>query len=174
MPVPDQGTAREPAAQVETSDPDAGDLVKRAFTQTEPNRLWVNDITEHPTREGKAYCAAVLDVFSRRMVGWSIDSTQTAALVTNALCMAISNRTPTPETGTIIHSDYAEVFIKPRNQGWGWSVVCCCQIRRHNDSGSSQAVEGLQCVFGEGLSGGGADCWSGGVDGGAHHVDGGE
>ena len=50
-----------------------------------PNKLWVTDITEHPTREGKVYCAVVLDVFSRRVVGWSIDATQTAALVTNAL-----------------------------------------------------------------------------------------
>jgi transposase InsO family protein len=43
--------------------------------------------TEHPTREGKVYCAVVLDVFSRRVVGWSIDSCQNAALVTNALGM---------------------------------------------------------------------------------------
>ncbi|CAA9442300.1 MAG: Integrase, partial [uncultured Pseudonocardia sp.] len=39
-----------------------------------PNQLWVTDITEHPTREGKVYCAVVLDVHSRRVVGWSIDS----------------------------------------------------------------------------------------------------
>jgi transposase InsO family protein len=56
--------------------------------------LWVTDITEHPTREGKVYCAVVLDTFSRRVVGWSIDATPTAALVTNALGMAIQTRTP--------------------------------------------------------------------------------
>ncbi|WP_148310461.1 DDE-type integrase/transposase/recombinase, partial [Nocardia otitidiscaviarum] len=60
--------------------------------------------TEHYTQEGKVYCAVVLDTHSRRVVGWSIDSTQTAALVTNALGMAISNRSPEP--GTIIHSDH--------------------------------------------------------------------
>ena len=59
-----------------------------------PNQLWVTDITEHPTREGKVYCAVVLDVFSRRVVGWSIDASPTAALVTNALGMAIDTRTP--------------------------------------------------------------------------------
>jgi putative transposase len=51
----------------------AGDLVDRQFRREQPDRLWVTDITEHPTREGKVYCAVVLDVFSRRVVGWSID-----------------------------------------------------------------------------------------------------
>jgi len=100
--------SRRPRLKHQT--PTAGDLVKRAFTQTQPNRLWVTDITEHHTREGKVYCAVVLDVFSRRVVGWSIDSTQTAALVTNALGMSIANRSPTPETGTIIHSDHGVQF----------------------------------------------------------------
>jgi transposase InsO family protein len=84
--------------------PTAGDLVNRSFTRSQPNQLWVTDITEHHTREGKVYCAVVLDTFSRRVVGWSIDSTQTAALVTNALGMAIANRSP--QAGTIIHSDH--------------------------------------------------------------------
>jgi transposase InsO family protein len=44
-------------------------LVKRQFTADGPNRLWVTDITEHPTREGKVYCCVVIDVFSRRVVG---------------------------------------------------------------------------------------------------------
>jgi transposase InsO family protein len=48
----------------------ASDLVERRFGREEPDRLWVTDITEHPTREGKVYCAVVLDVFSRRVVGW--------------------------------------------------------------------------------------------------------
>jgi putative transposase len=74
------------------------------FTREAPNRLWVADITEHRTYEGKVYCAVVLDTFSRRVVGWSIDSSQTAALVTNALGMAIANRDPQP--GVIVHSDH--------------------------------------------------------------------
>lgn len=82
--------------------PIAADLVDRQFTRTEPDRLWVTDITEHPTREGKVYCAVVLDAFSRRVVGWSIDSSPTATLVTSALGMAIDNRRP---DGTVIHSD---------------------------------------------------------------------
>jgi putative transposase len=80
------------------------DLVDRDFARPAPNQLWVTDITEHPTREGKVYCAVVLDVHSRRVVGWSIDSSQTAALATNALGVAISNRSPLSDT--VIHSDH--------------------------------------------------------------------
>ncbi|MEU4644737.1 IS3 family transposase [Micromonospora sp. NPDC023814] len=93
--------SRHPRPKHQT--PTASDLVNRDFTRSSPNQLWVTDITEHPTREGKVYCAVVLDTFSRKVVGWSIDATQTATLVTNALSMAISNRQP---TGTVIHSDH--------------------------------------------------------------------
>ena len=86
----------------------AGDLVERQFHREGPDRLWVTDITEHPTREGKVYCAVVLDVFSRRVVGWSIDSSPTTSLVTNALGMAIDQRDPSPET--VIHSDQGTQF----------------------------------------------------------------
>ena len=84
----------------------AADLVDRNFGRQRPDELWVTDITEHPTREGKVYCAVVLDVHSRRVVGWSIDATQTAALATNALSMAIANRSPHPDAGIVIHSDH--------------------------------------------------------------------
>jgi putative transposase len=83
--------------------PTAGDLVNRDFTRSAQDLLWVTDITEHPTREGKVYCAVVLDTFSRRVVGWSIDAAQTSALVTNALSMAIGNCQP---GATVIHSDH--------------------------------------------------------------------
>jgi putative transposase len=52
----------------------------------------ITDITEHPTREGKVHCAVVLDACIRRVVGWSINASQTAAPVTSALDMAIRNR----------------------------------------------------------------------------------
>jgi transposase InsO family protein len=73
------------------------DLVDRVFARDGHDQLWVTDITEHPTREGKVYCCVVLDVYSRRVVGWSIDTAPTAALVTNAaLSMAIESRRPHP------------------------------------------------------------------------------
>jgi transposase InsO family protein/transposase-like protein len=84
------------------------DLVKRQFTADGPNRLWVTDITEHPTREGKVCCCVVIDVFSRRVVGWAIDTAQRADLATNALGMAIDSRRPSP--GAIIHGDHGTQF----------------------------------------------------------------
>jgi transposase InsO family protein len=87
----------------------SSDLVSREFGRSHANELWVTDITEHPTREGKVYCAVVLDAWSRRVVGWSIDSSQTAALVTNALGMAIDQRQPS-SGNTVIHSDQGTQF----------------------------------------------------------------
>jgi transposase InsO family protein len=78
------------------------DLVKRNFTAERENQLWCTDITEHPTREGKVYCCAVIDAYSRRIVGWAIDSRQTASLVLAALDMAIAARSPDK---TVVHSD---------------------------------------------------------------------
>lgn len=49
------------------------DLVNRKFTALVPNSLWLTDIAEHKTREGTLYCCAVLDLYSRRVVGWAID-----------------------------------------------------------------------------------------------------
>lgn len=86
----------------------AGDLVNRKFHRLQPNELWVTDITEHPTREGKVFCAAVLDALRRRIIGWSIDSRQDSALVINALDMAIRNRRPEP--GAIVHADHGVQF----------------------------------------------------------------
>jgi putative transposase len=54
----------------------AEDLVQRRFARPGPDQLWVTDITEHPTREGKLDCAVVLDACSRRVIGWSIDATR--------------------------------------------------------------------------------------------------
>ncbi len=86
----------------------AEDLVNRKFHRLRANELWVTDITEHPTREGKVYCAAVLDAYSRRIVGWSIDTRQDSTLVVNALDMAIRNRQPEP--GGIVHADHGVQF----------------------------------------------------------------
>ena len=89
----------------------AADRVERDFARSGPNQLWVTDITEHPTREGKVYCCVVLDTYSRRVVGWSIDASPTAALVTNALGMAIDSRLgKTTSAGTVIHSDQGVQF----------------------------------------------------------------
>ncbi|MBC7763576.1 MAG: IS3 family transposase, partial [Candidatus Saccharibacteria bacterium] len=86
----------------------ADDLVHRKFHRLSPNELWITDITEHRTREGKFYCCAVMDKFSRKIVGWSIDNSQDSALVVNALDMAIKNRQPS--AGGIVHADHGVQF----------------------------------------------------------------
>jgi transposase InsO family protein len=70
----------------------ATDLVNRQFTVDAPNRLWITDITEHPTEEGKVYCAAVMDAYSRKVIGWSIAEHMRTELVTDALGMSIQRR----------------------------------------------------------------------------------
>ena len=77
----------------------APDLVSRAFAADKPNQLWVADITYVPTNVGFLYLAVVVDVFSRRIVGWSMQSTLHAKIVLDALDMAVKARRP----GRVIH-----------------------------------------------------------------------
>jgi putative transposase len=80
----------------------APDLVRRQFTATAPNQLWVADITYVPTASATLYLAVVLDVWSRRIVGWAMDTHLRTALVLGALDMAILQRRP---VNVIHHSD---------------------------------------------------------------------
>ena len=100
-------TVRDPAAAP------SSDLVNRNFTVDQPNRLWITDITKHPTLEGKIYCAAVMDAYSRLIVGWSIAEHMRTELVTDALGMAIIRRRPEnqPEDArTVLHSDHGSQY----------------------------------------------------------------
>jgi hypothetical protein len=103
------------------------DLVRREFRREGPNQLWMTDITEHPTREGKIYCCVVLDAFSRLVVGWSVESTQTTVLVTNALGMATARRDRAD--GLVIHSDRGVQFTS-----WAFS-------RKVRDAGLAPSME---------------------------------
>jgi putative transposase len=90
----------------ETAAP-APDLVKRNFTAAAPNRLWVADFTYIPTQVGFMFLAVVLDVFSRRVVGWSMAAHRRTALVADALAMAVARRRP---AGVIHHSDHGSQY----------------------------------------------------------------
>lgn len=85
------------------------DLVDRDFRPSEPDRLWVADITYLRTFEGWLYLAAVQDAFSRRIVGWAMDSHMRAELVRDALEMAITRRRPGP--GLVHHSDQGSQYV---------------------------------------------------------------
>jgi putative transposase len=89
--------------------PSHDDLVKRDFTATAPNQLWLSDITEHWTREGKLYMCAIKDVFSNRIIGWAIDERMKARLVVAAIEMAVARR-GTDVAGCILHSDRGSQF----------------------------------------------------------------
>lgn len=80
----------------------APDLVDRKFVADKPNALWVGDITYVPTWAGFLYLAVVLDVWSRKIVGWAMASHLRTSLVTAALNMAIAQRSP---ADVIDHSD---------------------------------------------------------------------
>lgn len=85
----------------------APDLVQRRFVADGPNQLWVADMTYVPTWAGFVYLAMVLDVWSRRVVGWSVGERMTADLVLTALDMAIEQRRP---DSVIHHSDQGSQY----------------------------------------------------------------
>jgi len=84
------------------------DLVRRNFTADRPNRLWLTDITEHATGEGKLYLCAVKDAYSGRIVGYSIDTRMKSRLAVAALESAVARRSPA--AGCIVHSDRGSQF----------------------------------------------------------------
>jgi putative transposase len=96
-----RGLSRRPGPPVHD------DLVDRQFTAAGPNQLWLTDITEHPTGEGKLYVCAVKDVFAGRIVGYSMGSRMKASLAVAALRNAIALRGPHT---TVVHSDRGSQF----------------------------------------------------------------
>jgi len=92
----------------------APNTLDREFTATAPNQKWVADFTYVWTVEGWLYVAAVLDLFSRRIVGWSMKSHMTADLVTDALIMAIWRRRP--DTNLLHHSDQGSQYTADQFQ----------------------------------------------------------
>lgn len=84
------------------------DLVQRDFTATRPNQLWLTDITEHWTDEGKLYLCAIKDVCGNKIVGYSIGDRMTARLAVNALNNAVAMRGNV--AGCVVHSDRGSQF----------------------------------------------------------------
>lgn len=107
-----RGVSRRAAHPITTIRDDAAtparDLVQRDFHATRPNVLWVADITYVPTLEGFLYLACVLDVCTRRCVGWAMRDTLATEIVTAALDMAILRTRPGP--GLVHHSDHGSQY----------------------------------------------------------------
>jgi len=123
--LPQQKKGRRNFVNVATHE----DLVQRNFTASSPNSLWMSDITEHKTREGTLYCSVVLDMYSRRVVGWAIDRRNEATLVNDALTMAANSRDTS--LGTILHADHGSQFTS-----WSFSQ----NLRHHQLLGSMGTV----------------------------------
>lgn len=87
------------------------DIVDRQFAAGGPSEIWLTDITEHRTDEGKIYLCAIKDVYSNKIVGYSIDSRMKASLAVSALRNAVDQRDP---IGTIVHSDRGSQFRSRR------------------------------------------------------------
>ena len=111
--------------------PVADNLLDRQFEPTARNESWVTDITDIPTREGGLYLAAVEDLFSRRVVGWSMAGTMTSRLVVDALAMAVARRLPGSDL--VAHSDRGSQYASEHYQlllaGNG---ITCSMSRRGN------------------------------------------
>jgi putative transposase len=91
------------------SEPPAPNLLNRDFTVSAPDRVWVTDITFVPTRVGWLYVAAVIDLHSRRVVGWAMRERINLTLAVEALTMAIHQRRPKP--GLVHHSDQGQLYL---------------------------------------------------------------
>ncbi|MCX5112510.1 IS3 family transposase [Streptomyces sp. NBC_00378] len=102
------GKRRGRGKNVKVGPPVHDDRVRRDFTASGPNRLWLTDVTEHATGEGKLYLCAVKDVYSGRIVGYSIDARMKSSLAVRALESAVARRGQV--AGCIVHSDRGSQF----------------------------------------------------------------
>lgn len=125
--------------------PISSNLLDRQFTVSEPDKVWVGDITYIPTDEGWLFLAVVIDLFSRQVVGWSMHERMKSDLVINALRMARFRRHPGKESGLLFHSDrgsqYASFDFRQVLQGYG---ITSSMSRRGNcwDNACSETLFG--------------------------------
>ena len=121
------------------SHPVAANELQRNFTASAPNRVWVTDITYIWTREGWLYLAAILDLFSRRVVGWSMDSCMDRGLALDALGMAL--RTRRPEAGLVHHSDRGVQYASKDYQDELRKHGIVCSMSRKGDCWDNAVAE---------------------------------
>jgi putative transposase len=111
--------------------PVAENIVDRQFEPAAPNQVWTADITFIPTAEGWLYLAAVEDLYSRKIVGWSMGSRIDSRLVVDALEMAVSRRLP--DEGLVAHSDRGSQYASEHYQGiLAVHGIVCSMSRRAN------------------------------------------
>ncbi|GAA3522470.1 hypothetical protein GCM10022294_35610 [Dietzia aurantiaca] len=113
------------------------DHVQRVFRADAPNRVWLTDITEHATSEGKLYYCAIKDVFSNRIVGYSISDRMTAKLAVDAVRNAVARRGEV--AGCTPHADRGSQFRSRRQRGHGVVLVAPADQRAQPAAVDDQA-----------------------------------
>ena len=120
-------------------EPVAENILDRDFASSRPNEKWVTDITYISTQEGWLYLAAVMDLFSRRIVGWSMSERIDTALVESALAMAVRQRRP--EIGLLHHSDRGVQYASCNYQQKLLDLGIVCSMSRKGDCWDNAAME---------------------------------
>ncbi len=119
--------------------PVAPNVLDRAFEQRAPNQAWVSDITYIPTREGWLYLAAVEDLYTRKIVGWSMSERLTSRLVVDALEMAIERQLP--GEGLLSHSDRGSQYASEHYQELLKRHGIRCSMSRKGDCWDNAPME---------------------------------
>ncbi len=114
-------------------------VLARGFKVSEPNRVWVTDITYIRTYDGFLYLAVVLDLFSRQVVGWATRPTQHTDLVLQALLAAVWRRKPSP--GLLLHSDQGTQFTSGDWQSFLREHDIVCSMSRRGNCHDNAAME---------------------------------
>lgn len=117
----------------------AGNLLEQDFTVTGPNEKWVADVTYIPTREGWLFLAAILDLYSRKIVGWSMGERLTSELAQVALKSAIKTRVP--DEGLVIHSDQGNEYYAGEYQKLLESNKLVCSMSRKGNCYDNAPME---------------------------------
>jgi len=121
------------------TEPIALNLLARTFEAEAPDRVWVTDITYLPTREGWLYLAVVLDLFARRVVGWSMQPSLERGLVLTALSHALQRRQPQP--GLLHHSDRGSQYASAEYQALLAQAQIRCSMSRKGNCWDNAAME---------------------------------
>jgi transposase InsO family protein len=119
--------------------PTPPNVLAREFTAEAPNRVWVGDVTYLPTREGWLYLAVLLDLYSRRVVGWAMSEHNDEALTLAALRMAVEQRQPKP--GLIHHSDRGTTYASGTYQDELAKRGFVCSMSGKGDCWDNAVVE---------------------------------
>lgn len=119
--------------------PVADNLLDRQFDPATPNEAWVADITYIPTREGWLYLAAVEDLYSRRVVGWSMADHLESRLVVDALALAVERRLPSE--GLLAHSDRGSQYASDHYQTLLARHGITCSMSRRADCWDNAPIE---------------------------------